>query len=61
MTPLPNQRVYDFPANTDRLISRNRGVQDVWVAGQPIRRHGVEVPGGHARFAGQRLSRQAGS
>jgi hypothetical protein len=45
VTPLPNQRVYDFPANTDRLISRNRGVQDVWVAGQPIRRHGVEVPG----------------
>jgi len=35
--------VFDFPANGDRLISRSRGIQHVWVAGTPIRRDGVEV------------------
>jgi len=37
------ERVFDFPANGDRLISRSRGIQHVWVAGTPIRRDGVEV------------------
>ena len=45
VTALANERVYDFPAGTDRLISRSRGIEHVWVAGTPIRSSGVEVPG----------------
>jgi N-acyl-D-aspartate/D-glutamate deacylase len=37
------ERVFDFPANGDRLISHSRGIEHVWVAGTPIRRDGVEV------------------
>jgi N-acyl-D-aspartate/D-glutamate deacylase len=29
-------RVYDFPGDGDRLISRNVGIEHVWIAGQPI-------------------------
>lgn len=41
----PLERVYDFPADGDRLISRSQGIEDVWVAGQAVRRHGAPVPG----------------
>jgi N-acyl-D-aspartate/D-glutamate deacylase len=37
VTNLANQRVWDFPANTDRLVSRSDGIEHVWVAGCPIR------------------------
>jgi N-acyl-D-aspartate/D-glutamate deacylase len=30
------ERVYDFPADGDRLISRARGIHHTWVAGVPI-------------------------
>ena len=39
----PFERLYDFPANGDRLISRSNGIVHVWVAGTAIRRDGVEV------------------
>jgi N-acyl-D-aspartate/D-glutamate deacylase len=45
VTNLPNERVWDFPAHTDRLISHNRGIEDVWVAGRLIQKHGVPVSG----------------
>ncbi len=45
VTNLPNERVWDFPADTDRLISHNRGIEDVWVAGRLIQKHGVPVSG----------------
>ena len=38
-------RVYDFPANGDRLISRNIGTEHVWVAGEAIVRDGALVDG----------------
>ncbi len=44
MTETPFERVFDFPARGDRLISRNRGIAHVWVAGTAIRRDGEEVP-----------------
>ena len=40
---LANERVYDFPDATDRLVSHNVGVEHVWVAGTAIRRHGHDV------------------
>jgi N-acyl-D-aspartate/D-glutamate deacylase len=39
------ERIYDFPANGDRLISRSEGIEHVWVGGTAIRRHGEEVEG----------------
>jgi N-acyl-D-aspartate/D-glutamate deacylase len=42
---LPADRVYDFPANGDRLVSRSRGVHHIWVNGAPTRRHEVDVDG----------------
>ena len=41
------ERVYDFPAEGDRLISRNEGIAHIWVGGTAIRRDGVEVPGAY--------------
>lgn len=41
----PVERVYDFPANGDRLISRSTGMEHVWVGGVAIRRDGAEVDG----------------
>jgi N-acyl-D-aspartate/D-glutamate deacylase len=38
-----NQRVWDFPADTDRLVSRSEGIHAVWVAGCPIRSGGIDV------------------
>jgi len=42
---LPNERVWDFPAGTDRLISHNRGVEHVWVGGHCIHKDGAPVAG----------------
>jgi N-acyl-D-aspartate/D-glutamate deacylase len=42
---LPNERVWDFPAGTDRLISHNRGVEHVWVGGHRIHTDGRPVAG----------------
>ena len=42
---LPNERVWDFPADGDRLVSRNVGTYFVWVNGEPIRRDGEDVEG----------------
>ncbi|HVX19965.1 MAG TPA: amidohydrolase family protein [Acidimicrobiales bacterium] len=41
----PNERRYDFPGGTDRLVCESRGVEHVWVAGTAVRRDGHEVPG----------------
>jgi N-acyl-D-aspartate/D-glutamate deacylase len=45
VTNLPNERVWDFPAATDRLISHGRGIEHVWVAGHRIHKDGSPVPG----------------
>ncbi len=37
------ERVYDFPAHGDRLVSRSEGIRHVWVGGTAIRRDGVEI------------------
>ena len=41
----PFERVYDFPANGDRLISRNEGIEHIWVGGTAIRTAGVDHAG----------------
>jgi N-acyl-D-aspartate/D-glutamate deacylase len=41
----PNERVWDFPAHGDRLVSRNVGTYHVWVNGEQIRRDGQDVEG----------------
>jgi N-acyl-D-amino-acid deacylase len=47
VTNLPNERVWDFPAHTDRLISHSRGIESVWVGGVPIVAGGSLVAGAH--------------
>jgi N-acyl-D-amino-acid deacylase len=39
----PLERVYDFPAGADRLISRESGIKAVIVTGVPIRKDGADV------------------
>jgi N-acyl-D-amino-acid deacylase len=39
------ERVFDFPADGDRLVSRSQGIEHVWVGGTAIRRDGAEVDG----------------
>jgi N-acyl-D-aspartate/D-glutamate deacylase len=39
------ERLWDFPANGERLIARSRGIEHVWVAGTRIRKDGQEVEG----------------
>jgi N-acyl-D-aspartate/D-glutamate deacylase len=39
----PFERIFDFPGNGDRLISRSVGIENIWVAGTAIRRNGVEI------------------
>ena len=39
----PLERVYDFPAGADRLISRESGIKAVIVNGVPIRKDGADV------------------
>jgi N-acyl-D-aspartate/D-glutamate deacylase len=41
------ERLYDFPAGGERLVSRSEGMQFVWVGGTPIRSSGAEVDGAH--------------
>jgi N-acyl-D-aspartate/D-glutamate deacylase len=41
--PEPTERVFDLPANADRLISRSRGIEAVWVNGQPTRLDGCDL------------------
>ena len=41
----PFERVYDFPANGDRLVSRSKGIEHIWVGGVATRRDGVDVEG----------------
>jgi N-acyl-D-aspartate/D-glutamate deacylase len=43
ITETPFERLYDFPADGDRLISRNQGIEHMWVGGRAIRRHGEVV------------------
>lgn len=40
---LEKQRVWDFPADGDRIVVQSRGIEDVWVNGQLIRRNGVQI------------------
>jgi N-acyl-D-aspartate/D-glutamate deacylase len=39
----PLERVRDLPGGADRLIARSIGIEHVWVGGQPVRSHGVDV------------------
>ena len=41
----PFERLYDFPANGDRLISRSQGIEHIWVSGVATRRGGRDVEG----------------
>jgi N-acyl-D-amino-acid deacylase len=43
----PIERVRDFPADTDRLITRSRGIKHVWVAGHPSRADDKPVHGAY--------------
>ena len=40
---LDKQRIWDFPANGDRLVVQSRGIEHVWVNGVPIRQNGVQI------------------
>lgn len=39
------ERVWDLPADADRLIARSRGIEAVWVNGTPIRLDGKDLDG----------------
>jgi N-acyl-D-aspartate/D-glutamate deacylase len=43
----PLERVYDFPAGGERLVSHGQGVEQVWVAGVPTIRDGQLVEGAY--------------
>jgi N-acyl-D-aspartate/D-glutamate deacylase len=43
----PFERLWDFPADGDRLISRSTGIEHVWVGGTAIRRDGRAVEGAY--------------
>lgn len=45
----PLTRRNDFPAGSSRLVSESVGIEHVWVAGTPIRRHGRDVDGAPGR------------
>ena len=40
----PLERIWDFPAHGERLVSRNTGLTHVWVNGEAARADGVDVP-----------------
>jgi N-acyl-D-aspartate/D-glutamate deacylase len=44
----PLERIWDFPAHGERLVSRNTGLTHVWVNGEEARSDGVDVPGMYA-------------
>ena len=39
------ERVYDLPANGERVIARSEGIEHIWVAGTSTRRAGRDVEG----------------
>src|SRR4051812_36279301 len=39
----PLETVRDLPGDAQRLVSPSSGIEHVWVAGVPIRRHGVDL------------------
>jgi N-acyl-D-amino-acid deacylase len=41
----PLHRVHDLPAGADRLVADSIGIEHVWVNGEPIRKHGVDLEG----------------
>jgi N-acyl-D-aspartate/D-glutamate deacylase len=40
-----NERVWDLPAGTDRLIARSRGIEWIWVNGTAVRARGEDLEG----------------
>jgi N-acyl-D-aspartate/D-glutamate deacylase len=38
------ERLYDLPTGADRLVARSTGIEHVWVAGEPTRRAGKDLP-----------------
>jgi N-acyl-D-aspartate/D-glutamate deacylase len=42
-----NERVWDLPAGTDRLIARSRGIEWTWVNGTAVRARGEDLEGVH--------------
>lgn len=42
-----NERVWDLPGGTDRLIARSRGIEWTWVNGVAVRAHGQDLEGVH--------------
>lgn len=53
------QRVYDFPAGADRLISRESGIRAVIVNGTPIRENGADAVDPKGTLPGGVLRRRA--
>ena len=45
-------RINDLPAGADRLVARSRGIEHVFVAGEAIRRGGVDLPARPGRVVG---------
>jgi N-acyl-D-aspartate/D-glutamate deacylase len=43
VSALPLEQVNDLPAGATRLVSRSTGIDSIWVAGQPTRRHEVDL------------------
>jgi N-acyl-D-aspartate/D-glutamate deacylase len=41
------ERLWDFPANGDRIVSRNVGTYGVWVNGECVRRDGEDIDGAY--------------
>jgi N-acyl-D-amino-acid deacylase len=41
------ERLWDFPAGGDHIVSRNVGIHGVWVNGECVRRDGGDVAGAH--------------
>jgi N-acyl-D-aspartate/D-glutamate deacylase len=50
---LPFERLHDFPAGGERLVSRSQGIEHVWVAGVPTLQAGNPIP---AAYPGQVIS-----
>jgi N-acyl-D-aspartate/D-glutamate deacylase len=42
---MPAERVFDFPANGDRLVSRSTGIHHIWVNGKATRLGGEDIAG----------------
>lgn len=53
------QRVHDFPAGADRLISRESGIRAVIVNGTPIRENGADAVDPEGTLPGGVLRRRA--